>query len=80
MAALISDLIHPPPAVPKGSTFIAGAADALARAPLADLLPRFHPGAAPFAGSVVGDAAAFSIAKAERLLGWKPQHSWRTEL
>lgn len=66
--------------VPNGETFFAGAADALARAPLAELLPRFHPGTAGLASALVGDAAAFSTARAERLLGWKPARSWRTEL
>ncbi|UVS78926.1 NAD(P)-dependent oxidoreductase [Actinokineospora sp. UTMC 2448] len=57
--------------VPSGEVFFACAADPLARAPLADLLPRDYP--APPAGP------AFSIDKAARLLGWQPARSWRTE-
>lgn len=62
--------------LPSGEVFIACAADAMARTPIAELLPRFHPGVA---GLDVG-ASAFAIAKAERLLGWRPTRSWRTEL
>ncbi|TDE10433.1 NAD-dependent epimerase/dehydratase family protein [Jiangella asiatica] len=66
--------------IPNGETFFVGAGDALAREPLADLLPRFHSGTAGFADGLPGTAAAFSNAHAERLLGWKPERSWRTEL
>lgn len=66
--------------IPNGEVFFVGAADALARRPLSELLPRFHPGTARAAASLVGDAPAFSSAKATRLLGWRPTRSWRTEL
>ena len=66
--------------IPNGEVFFVGAADALAREPLADLLPQFHPGTAGAAAELTGTRPAFSIAKAERLLGWCPQHDWRTEL
>ena len=64
----------------NGEVFFAGAADALAREPLAELLPRFVPQAEERAGSLTGASPAFSSAKAERLLGWTPERSWRTEL
>jgi hypothetical protein len=57
-----------------------GAADALATQPLAELLPRFIPGSERLAAGLTGDAPAFSIAKADRLLGWRPWRSWRGEL
>jgi nucleoside-diphosphate-sugar epimerase len=63
-----------------GQTFFVGAADALAREPLAELLPRYEPATGPFAGALTGDTPAFSIERARRLLGWAPQYSWRTEL
>ncbi|MGW8482077.1 NAD-dependent epimerase/dehydratase family protein [Microbacterium sp. NPDC055903] len=66
--------------IPNGEVFFVGAADALARAPLADLLPQFHPGTADAAATLTGTLPAFSTAKATRLLGWRPQHDWRTEL
>ncbi|MCQ0014291.1 hypothetical protein [Actinomadura madurae] len=54
--------------------------DALAREPLAELLPRFVPQARELAASLTGTAPAFSSAKAGRLLGWTAKRSWRTEL
>jgi len=66
--------------IPNGEVFFVGADDALARQPLSELLPRFHPGTARAAESLTGDAPAFSSAKAGRLLGWHPAHVWRTEL
>jgi nucleoside-diphosphate-sugar epimerase len=66
--------------IPNAQTFFVGAADALAREPLADLLPRFHPSTAGLAQDLSGTTPAFSIAKARDLLGWEPHHSWRTAL
>ncbi|WP_091229993.1 NAD(P)-dependent oxidoreductase [Microbacterium sp. 3J1] len=66
--------------IPSGEVFFVGADDALARQPLSDLLPRFHPGTAEAASALTGDSPAFSSAKAARLLGWHPSRSWRTEL
>ncbi|SEE71048.1 NAD-dependent epimerase/dehydratase family protein [Jiangella alba] len=79
-ADLVALLLSAADDLPNGETFFAGAADALAREPLAELLPRFHPGTAGAAAALVGDAPAFSTAQAERLLGWKPRRTWRTEL
>ena len=66
--------------IPNGEVFFVGAEDALAREPLRDLIPRFHPGAARAAAALEGTAPAFSSAKAERLLGWRPTRTWRAEL
>lgn len=66
--------------IPNGETFMVGAADALARQPLSTLFPRFFPGIGSAADGLTGTQPAFSIAKAQRLLGWSPLHSWRTEL
>lgn len=66
--------------VPNGDTFFVGAADALAREPLAELLPRYIPNLGDRASTLTGTAPAFSIAKATALLGWTPDHDWRTEL
>jgi UDP-glucose 4-epimerase len=68
------------PDIPNAEVFFVGADDALADAPLADLLPRFVPGTDDLASGLTGTAPAFSNAKAARVLGWHPQHSWRTEL
>ncbi|MGC5013400.1 NAD-dependent epimerase/dehydratase family protein [Streptosporangium sp. DT93] len=64
----------------NGEVFFAGAADALAREPLAELLPTVMPETKAFATPLTGTCPAFSSAKAERLLGWTAKRSWRTEL
>ncbi|GAA3740532.1 NAD-dependent epimerase/dehydratase family protein [Salinactinospora qingdaonensis] len=53
--------------------------DALARRPLAELLPAYHPGTAELADGLTGTAGAFATTAA-RALGWRPRHSWRTRL
>ena len=66
--------------IPNGDVFFVGADDALARDPLATLLPRFVPGTEEVASHLTGTLPAFSTAKARRLLGWRPEHHWRAEL
>lgn len=68
------------PSLENSDVFFVGAADAMARRPLAELIPQFWPGTEELAAPLSGSAPAFSIGKAERLLGWKPTRSWRTEL
>lgn len=80
VAELIAILLDPPVAMPNGTVFFAGAPDALSRDPLAEVLPRAVPSTAPFAGALTGTTPAFSTTKAQRLLGWRPRRSWRTEL
>lgn len=93
---MISVLIERLPGLPNGEVFFAGAADALARRPLAELLPQVMPatetpaevsigasGEAPveaIASPLTGTSPAFTSAKAERMLGWIAKRSWRTEL
>lgn len=77
MALLVA---HDDTTWPHGEVLFAGAADALARAPLAELLPRFHPGTHGHAAALTGTTPAFDCSKAERLVGWKPQRTWRTQL
>lgn len=77
---LIITLLEQLPDLPNGEVFFAGAADALAREPLAELLPRVIPSTAGFAATLTGTAPAFTSAKAERMLGWQAKRSWRTEL
>ncbi|GAA4487651.1 NAD(P)-dependent oxidoreductase [Microbacterium panaciterrae] len=66
--------------IPNGEVFLVGAADALAREPLSELLPRYHPGTAGAASALTGTAPAFSSERATALLGWHPTRSWRSEL
>lgn len=80
VAAFVDALLSAMPGIPNAETFFVGADDALARRPLAELIPRFHPGTADVAAVLTGTTPAFSNAKARRLLDWAPRHSWRTEL
>ncbi|MBF8190038.1 NAD(P)-dependent oxidoreductase [Nonomuraea sp. K274] len=77
---MITVLVEALPELPNGEVFFAGAADALARKPLSDLLPQVVPGTEALAAGLTGTAPAFSTAKAERLLGWQAKRSWRSEL
>ena len=54
----------------------AGPDNALGR-PLESLMQEQY-GDVPDDCTVEGDASAFSIAKATRLLDWEPTHSWKT--
>ena len=80
VADFLDVLLQKMDSIPNGETFFVGAADALATAPLAELMPRFLPGSEALAAGLTGTSPAFSIAKARDLLGWEPQRSWRTEL
>lgn len=61
-------------------TFFLTADDALAREPLATLLPRHFPGTEELAGGLTGTLPAVTSAKAKRLLGYRPRYSWRDYL
>jgi UDP-glucose 4-epimerase len=80
VADFLDVLLQKMDTIPNGETFFVGAADALATAPLAELMPRFLPGSEVLAAGLTGTSPAFSIAKARELLGWEPKRSWRTEL
>jgi nucleoside-diphosphate-sugar epimerase len=80
VAAFLDRLLDALDDIPNGETFMVGAADALARRPLAGLIPEFFPGIGDAAVELTGTTPAFSIAKAERLIGWSPRYRWRTEL
>lgn len=80
VAGFVDRLLEALPDIANGETFFVGAQDALAREPLAELVPRFHPGTDEVAAALTGTAPAFSSAKAARVLGWRPRYSWRSEL
>jgi nucleoside-diphosphate-sugar epimerase len=58
-------------------TFFITAADALCRAPLCDVVPRFYPGLEEMAAKLTGTAPAVTSEKAMRLLGYRPRWSWQ---
>ena len=80
VADFLDLLLEKMPTIPNGETFFVGAGDALATAPLAELMPKFLPGSETLSAGLTGTSPAFSIAKAQELLGWHPTRSWRTEL
>lgn len=66
--------------VPNGEVFFVAAQDSLVCTPVAQALAEHVPAAARAAASLAENAAVFSSARAERLLGWRARRSWRTEL
>ncbi|APF34149.1 NAD-dependent epimerase/dehydratase family protein [Microbacterium paludicola] len=80
VASFADALLAALPTIPNAETFFVGADDALARRPLAELIPRFHPGTEEVAAVLTGTTPAFSNEKARRLLDWAPRHSWRDAL
>lgn len=80
VATFVDVLLEALPTIPNAEVFFVGAGDALAREPLAELLPRFVPGTEALAAGLTGTAPAFSNAKARRMLGWRPAHRWRDAL
>ena len=80
VASFVDTLLAGLEDIPDGEVFFVGADDALARRPLSELLPQFHPGTERAAAALTGTAPAFTSAKAERLLGWRPTRTWRDEL
>ncbi|WP_448809074.1 NAD-dependent epimerase/dehydratase family protein [Agromyces bauzanensis] len=69
-----------PPEVVDGEGFFVGAADALARRPVAELWRDLVPGLGPDADGLTGTRPVFSIEKAAERLGWLPRREWRSEL
>ncbi|CAA9304912.1 MAG: UDP-glucose 4-epimerase [uncultured Chloroflexi bacterium] len=65
---------------PGNHAFNVSAADAHSRLPLSEVIPRFVPQLAPLAARLTGTSPAYSIQKAQRLLGYQPRYSWRSEL
>ena len=59
--------------------FFITADDAMSREPLATAFPRRFPGSEAACAGLTGTEGPISCAKAKRMLGYRPQHSWRTE-
>ena len=55
----------------------AAAPDCFARAETAQLLERFYPALLPWADHLSGHHSLITGAKAQRLLGFEPRHTWR---
>lgn len=66
--------------VPNGTVFFVGAPDSLVSGPVGPALAEYVPATAEAARDLAPDAAVFSSALAEDLLGWRATRTWRTEL
>lgn len=66
--------------IPNGQVFFVSAPDALLDAPTGPALAELVPGTAAQASSLTAHSAVFSSSLAQRLLGWRAQHTWRSEL
>jgi nucleoside-diphosphate-sugar epimerase len=62
--------------VPGAEAFLVAAADTCMTQPSADLMAEFYPDV-PIRTPVPGHETLLSIAKARRILGYRPAHSWR---
>lgn len=66
--------------LPPHDVFIGNAPDTLALEPSLELIETFRPQLLPLVREMSGHQAFFSTAKAARMLGWTPKHSWRDYL
>lgn len=79
-AAFVGAWLEAAPAAVDGEGFFVGAADALARRPVAELRRDFAPALGEAGDTLTGSQPVFAIGKAAERLGWRPERSWRTEL
>jgi nucleoside-diphosphate-sugar epimerase len=65
--------------IPSGTVLFVVADDSTVAEPLCDLYPRVMPSIGDKARSLTGNKGSYSNARAKRLLGWQPVHSWRRD-
>ena len=63
--------------IPSGTILFVAADDSTVAEPLCDLYPRMRPDVGDKARDLIGNAGAYSNARAKAVLGWRPVHSWR---
>ena len=63
--------------LPSGTVLFVVADDSTVAEPLCDLYPRIMPAIGDKARYLTGSKGAYSNARAKKLLGWRPVHSWR---
>jgi nucleoside-diphosphate-sugar epimerase len=64
--------------IPGGTVLFVVADDSTVAEPLCDLYPRVMPSIGDKARSLTGGKGSYSNARAKRVLGWQPVHSWRS--
>lgn len=57
--------------------FCIAAADSFSRLPLCEAFPAAYPGSEDIAADLTGTQSSVSIKKAQQMLGYQPQYSWR---
>lgn len=65
---------------PGNHPFNIGAADAHSAEPLCEVIPKFVPELAGLTTKLTETTPAYSIEKAQKILGYAPRYSWRNEL
>ncbi len=65
-------------AQPGHEPMIIAAADTLMDIPSAELMAKYFP-EVPIKGKLKGNQTLLSVARAERVIGYKPKHSWRNQ-
>ena len=65
--------------IPSGTVLFVVADDSAVAEPLCDLYSRVMPSIGDKARSLTGNKGSYSNARAKRLLGWQPVHSWRRD-
>ena len=63
--------------LPSGTILFVVADDSTVAEPLCDLYPRVMPSIGDKARNLTGSKGSYSNARAKKLLGWQPVHSWR---
>jgi UDP-glucose 4-epimerase len=80
LAAAYRMALEAPSEVIQDAVFNVLADDSLATEPLSELLPRLDPAFTELAASLTGTQPMVSAERIKRVLGWRPQHSWRQHL
>ena len=65
--------------IPSGTCLFVVADDSTVAAPLCDLYPCLMPSIGDKARTLTGERGSYSNARAKKLLGWQPVHSWRRQ-
>jgi nucleoside-diphosphate-sugar epimerase len=77
LAAAFRLALEAPAEVIQDEVFNVAADDALARRPLAELLPRLDPAFETLAAGLTSRQSMVSAERIKRKLGWQPKYSWR---
>jgi nucleoside-diphosphate-sugar epimerase len=80
LAAAYRAILEAPPHLVRDEVYNIAADDAMAREPLAELLPRLDPALSDLAAGLTGHQSMVSAERIKQRLGWQPTYSWRTIL